>query len=118
MLDDAGVARALQTIDLMDNQLDGDLLPTLERIPSLLSIALNGNAATRAPSFRKRLIASLPKLCYLDRPVEEQERLGAVAFMEGGAEAERAARDATSAAKAAGPGWRARALAVIRDARA
>lgn len=85
---------ALQTIDLMDNQLDGDVLPTLQRIPSLLSIALNGNPATRAPSFRKRLIASLPKLCYLDRPVEEQERLGAIAFMEGGVEAERVARDA------------------------
>lgn len=85
---------ALQTVDLMDNLLDGDLLPTLERIPSLLSVALNGNPATRAPSFRKRLIASLPKLCYLDRPIEEQERLGAIAFLQGGAEAERAARDA------------------------
>lgn len=85
---------ALQTIDLMDNQLDGDVLPTLKEIPSLLSVALNGNPATRAPSFRKKIIAALPKLCYLDRPVEEQERLGAVAFMEGGPDAERAARDA------------------------
>jgi dynein assembly factor 1 len=85
---------ALQTIDIMDNQLDGDILPTLERIPALLSISLNGNATTRQANFRKRTIAALPKLCYLDRPVEEQERLAAVAFIAGGPEAEKEARDA------------------------
>ena len=84
---------ALHTIDLMDNQLDGDILPYLINIPALVSVALNGNPTTRTASFRKKLIAAMPRLCYLDRPVEEQERLGAVAFVEGGAEAEAAVRE-------------------------
>ncbi len=84
---------ALQTIDLMDNQLDGDIIPYITAVPALVSVALNGNPATRAPSFRKRLIAAMPRLCYLDRPVEELERLGAEAFVAGGADAEKIVRD-------------------------
>lgn len=47
---------------------------------------------TKLPTFRKRMISLLPKLGYLDRPIDEQERLFAEAFVRGGAEAETVAR--------------------------
>jgi hypothetical protein len=56
-------------------------------------LAINGNPTVRTQGFRKRAIVELPKLCYLDRPVEELERIGAMAFASGGAEAERAAKE-------------------------
>lgn len=47
---------------------------------------------TKLSSFRKRLIVSMPKLGYLDRPIDVQERLFAQAFVSGGADAEAFAR--------------------------
>jgi dynein assembly factor 1 len=84
---------ALHTLDLSDNLLDGDVIPTLAKVPALVSLAINGNPTVRSQGFRKRAIVELPKLCYLDRPVEEQERIGAIAFASGGVEAERAAKE-------------------------
>jgi hypothetical protein len=39
------------------------------------------------------MISRIPKMGYLDRPVEDIERVGAAAYMQGGADAERAARE-------------------------
>ena len=86
----------LRNIDLTMNRLECDenFLPLLSEIPALVTLSLNGNELTKLPSFRKRLIATLPKLGYLDRPVDEVERLCAEAFVSGGVEAEKVARDA------------------------
>lgn len=83
---------ALETLDVTNNRLDGeDVLDILHRTPALVSIAINGNEVTRVANFRKRMITSMPRLCYLDRPVDEQERLRAEAFMQGGPAAEQEA---------------------------
>lgn len=83
---------ALQTLDLTNNMLEGDLLSFLLRMPSLLSLSINGNPVTQSPGFRKKMIVALPKLGYLDRPIDEQERFFANAFAAGGAEGESLAR--------------------------
>lgn len=86
----------LRNIDLTMNRLECDenFLPLLSEIPALVTLSLNGNELTKLPSFRKRVISTLPKLGYLDRPVDELERLCAEAFVSGGVEAEKVARDA------------------------
>jgi dynein assembly factor 1 len=83
---------SLQTLDLTNNFLEGDLLGTLVRMLPLLSLSINGNPVTQASGFRKKIIVALPKLGYLDRPVDEQERFFATAFANGGQEAEANAR--------------------------
>jgi hypothetical protein len=91
---------ALTTIDLSSNSLPASeaLFTTMQAIPAMVSLSLNGNEATRLPTFRKRMIALLPKLGYLDRPVDERERLCAEAFAAGGAVAEEVARIAYKSA--------------------
>ena len=86
----------LRNIDLTMNRLECDenFLPLLSEIPALVTLSLNGNELTKLPSYRKRIISMNPQLGYLDRPIEEVERLCAEAFVRGGAEAEAAARDA------------------------
>jgi hypothetical protein len=85
----------LTTIDLSNNCLEADegFFEVFQNIPSMSTLSLNGNEVTRLPHFRKKMIANIPRIGYLDRPVEEIERVGAKAFMEGGADAEVAARD-------------------------
>jgi Leucine-rich repeat (LRR) protein len=114
---------ALTNVDLSNNRLEADeaVLQALAAIPALVALSVNGNDVTKLPAFRKRLIAAsqrqssssssssssppstselplssaLPSsLTYLDRPVEEIERLASVAFVTGGPEAEAAARQA------------------------
>ena len=86
---------SIDNIDLTNNNLDGDVVKEVfGAMPNLVSLALNGNPVTQTPSFRKLTIVAVPKLCYLDRPVDEIERLGANAFVEGGVEAEKEAKEA------------------------
>ena len=85
---------SLHTLDLANNQLYGDdVLLVLSRIPKLKTLSINGNEVTKSASFRKKMITAIPSLVYLDRPVEEIEKIGANAFISGGAEAETLARD-------------------------
>jgi hypothetical protein len=86
---------SLQNIDLTSNQLqkDEEVLQVFQNMPALVAMSVNGNDLTKLPTFRKKTIASMPKLGYLDRPIDEQERCFATAFMEGGSEAETAARN-------------------------
>ncbi len=85
---------ALTTLDVTNNRLETNeaFFETIKQIPALVALSINGNEITKLPSFRKRMVANLPKLGYLDRPVEELERLCAVAFVKGGVEAENNAR--------------------------
>lgn len=86
---------ALTTIDVTNNRLacDEAFFDVIQGIPALAALSINGNEITKLPTFRKRMIGRMPRLGYLDRPVDEQERFFANAFREGGAEAEAVARE-------------------------
>jgi hypothetical protein len=85
---------SIENIDLTNNAITGDVVrDVFQLMPNLVALSLNGNPATQLPSFRKLAITSIPKLAYLDRPVDELERIGAEAFVLGGAEAEKAAKE-------------------------
>ena len=88
------LCKSLQTVDITNNRLEGDdIIQIFSQMESLVTLSINGNPITQSPGFRKRMIVSSIKLGYLDRPIDEIERIGAVAFVEGGVEAERTARD-------------------------
>jgi len=76
-----------------------DIFNVITRVGSLMNLAITGNELTKLQSFRKRLIVALPRLHYLDRPIEELERLRSEAFVAAGGvagsgpEAEKACMD-------------------------
>jgi hypothetical protein len=85
---------SIENVDLTNNAITGDVVrDVFQLMPNLVALSLNGNPATQLPSFRKLAITAIPKLAYLDRPVDELERIGAEAFASGGAEAEMAAKE-------------------------
>ena len=86
----------LQTLDIVDNNIESsdDIIEVLTRISSLVSLSISGNKCTQSAGFRKRMIANIRRLSYLDRPIEELERVAAVAYVSGGAQEEMKARDA------------------------
>ena len=66
----------------------------LRTMPKLSCLYLQGNpVVNKIRNYRKKLIAMIPNLKYLDdRPVFENDRRCAEAFVSGGVEAERAER--------------------------
>lgn len=94
--------KALRTLDLTNNKLPAqeNVVEMLKTIPGLVTLSLNGNEITKLPQYRKKMIHSIPAMGYLDRPVDEIETLAANAFFEGGAEAEKSAREAYRDAQA------------------
>lgn len=87
--------QSLNNLDITNNRLETDdrFFDIMAGIPKLVALSCNGNEITKMPSFRKTLLARVPALGYVDRPVDVQERIFAVAFIEGGAVAETAARE-------------------------
>jgi hypothetical protein len=87
--------QSLSNLDITNNRLEADerFFQLFSEIPALVALSVNGNEVTKLATFRKRLISANPKLGYLDRPVDAQERTFAEAFMTGGADAEAAARE-------------------------
>jgi dynein assembly factor 1, axonemal len=85
---------ALNNVDVTNNHLEADegFFSLFAAVPLLSALSCNGNDITKLPTFRKKLIAEMPQLGYLDRPVDLQERTFAEAFVRGGPEAEAAAR--------------------------
>ena len=63
-------------------------------MPNLRVLYLKGNAAIRSVSnYRRNMICNVKTLTYLDdRPIKPIDRLGAEAYMIGGAQAENSAR--------------------------
>ena len=85
---------SIDCLDLTNNMLEGDdVMPTLAEMRGLRTLSINGNGVTKQPSFRKRTIAMMPMIGYLDRPVDELERKAAEAFVRGGSEAEAQVRE-------------------------
>eukprot|EP00604_Paraphysomonas_vestita_P001188 CAMPEP_0174822908 /NCGR_PEP_ID=MMETSP1107-20130205/19737_1 /TAXON_ID=36770 /ORGANISM="Paraphysomonas vestita, Strain GFlagA" /LENGTH=538 /DNA_ID=CAMNT_0016043391 /DNA_START=454 /DNA_END=2070 /DNA_ORIENTATION=- len=85
---------SIENVDLTNNNIEGDVIrEVFQYMPKLVALSINGNPATQVQSFRKIAITSIPKLAYLDRPVDELERIGAEAFIQGGIEAEKEAKE-------------------------
>jgi len=87
---------SISVLDLSENQIeDGALVDLLVLLPNLKVLYLQGNPVCgRIPQYRKTLIARVKTLTYLDeRPVSDEERRLAEAWLEGGLEAEKKERD-------------------------
>lgn len=85
---------SINTLDISDNYLTDPAIvdEILIKMPNLRVLYSSGNEFTRKyKNYRKAVIAKIPCLKYMDdRPVFEEDRRRAEAFMEGGIEAERA----------------------------
>ena len=96
-IQDAIKCKALTLLDIQSNQFDQNgegIINVLSQIVDLRVLYFKGNDVLRTISnYRRTMIAKIQHLTYLDdRPVREEERVGAKAFMEGGHEAEVKAR--------------------------
>eukprot|EP01059_Diplonema_ambulator_P026223 TRINITY_DN43457_c0_g1_i1.p1 TRINITY_DN43457_c0_g1~~TRINITY_DN43457_c0_g1_i1.p1 ORF type:complete len:355 (+),score=117.38 TRINITY_DN43457_c0_g1_i1:50-1114(+) len=89
-------APPVTTLDLSHNRIASadELLPYLERSPQILSLRLMGNPVVRVvPYYRTKIISILPNLRSLDdTPVSDVDKEAALAFFEGGVEAEQRVR--------------------------
>ena len=90
--------KKLILLDLQNNELNDNaegLLSLLEKIEKLKVLYLKGNDVVRLiNNYRRTIIVKLKHLTYLDdRPVREEDRIGAQAYLEGGYAAEQKARE-------------------------
>ena len=96
----------LSTVDLQNNEIDGDpeaMVALFASMPKLACLYMQGNpVVSQLRQYRKRMIASIKSLAYLDdRPVFPLERHCAEAWAAGGLDAEKAARKAFKEEEAA-----------------
>ncbi len=96
---------SLECVELAHNLIEDPscVVEVFQKMPNLKVLYLNGNdMVKKVRSYRKTVIADLPKLRYLDdRPVFEDDRRASEAFAKGGLEAERAERAQIKAEKQA-----------------
>ena len=90
--------KKLILIDLQNNEITDNpeqIISLLEQLQKLKVLYLKGNDIIRLiNNYRRTLIVRLKHLTYLDdRPVREEDRIGAVAYLEGGYPAEQKARE-------------------------
>ena len=91
-------AKKLILLDIQNNELVDNpeaILSLLEKIEKLKVLYLKGNDIVRLiNNYRRTIIVKLKHLTYLDdRPVREEDRIGAKAYLEGGYAAEQKARE-------------------------
>nr|CCA20456.1 conserved hypothetical protein [Albugo laibachii Nc14] len=81
---------ALKSLDVSHNRIEGaEILQVVASIPNLRSLRITGNPiVSQTKFFRKTVIAAIPKLAYLDRPIFPVERAAVAAWQTGGTEAE------------------------------
>lgn len=83
---------SIDNIDITNNRIEGDVTSILAKLPALHALSVNGNPCTQTQGFRKRTIAAIPTLSYLDRPIDEIEKVGAHAYVTEGPEKEQEVR--------------------------
>jgi hypothetical protein len=85
----------IENLDLSCNKLeDVEILDVFAKMPKLYSLKFAGNpVVSNTRHFRKTSLCKLPNVRYLDRPVTSLERMAALAYQDGGREAEIACRD-------------------------
>jgi len=90
--------KSIRDLDVSCNKLDDfGILDVYAAMPALIAVKNNGNpVVSTTRHYRKNALVKLPNLKYLDRPIEDFERVGAKAWKEGGREAEIAVRDANN----------------------
>jgi hypothetical protein len=86
------VCPSIDNIDVTNNRIEGDVISVFSKLPTLHALSVNGNPCTQTQGFRKRTIAAIPTLSYLDRPIDEIEKVGAHAFVTEGPEKEQEVR--------------------------
>ena len=91
-------AKKLILLDIQNNEITEnpeEILSLLEKIEKLKVLYLKGNDIVRLiNNYRRTIIVKLKNLTYLDdRPVREEDRIGAKAYLEGGYAAEQKARE-------------------------
>lgn len=83
---------ALTNLDLRDNQIDthNEIVPFFTRMQHVTCLYLAGNPCIRLISnYRRHMTVNLPNLYYLDeKPILEDDRLCAEAFVRGGKDEE------------------------------
>ena len=95
-IEELSKCKELGVLDLSYNSLnEPEVINVLERMPSLKVLTFMGNPIVRkTKEYRRMMILRLKHLTYLDtRPVRDEDRLCAQAWMEGGLEAERKLRE-------------------------
>mmetsp|Transcript_17739 Transcript_17739/g.22058 ORF Transcript_17739/g.22058 Transcript_17739/m.22058 type:complete len:647 (-) Transcript_17739:201-2141(-) len=82
--------RKLAVLDLSHNLLDGeDIISTFAGMNALTALNVVGNPVVSGTAhFRKKCVAAMPTLRYLDRPVFDDERAACEAWLRGGREEE------------------------------
>lgn len=89
-----GICKSIINIDVTHNRLEGEtVMSVFAKMESLTALSINGNPVTQIQGFRKKAITTMTKLSYLDRPIDQVEKIAAEAFIQGGLEAEKVARD-------------------------
>lgn len=83
----------IQNNELLDNH--EQLISLFEKLKRLKVLYLKGNEVIRLiNNYRRTLIVRLKHLTYLDdRPIREEDRIGAIAYLKGGYPAEQLARE-------------------------
>ena len=89
--------KSLSLLDIQNNNFtegSTELLAFLNKLENLKVLYLKGNEVCRSiPNYRRTIIIKLVNLTYLDdKPIKEEDRVGAIAYLKGGYEAEKEAR--------------------------
>ena len=89
--------KSLSLLDIQNNHFSensNELLLFLNKIENLRVLYLKGNEICRSiPNYRRSIIIKLNNLTYLDdKPIKQEDRVGAIAYLKGGYDAEKKAR--------------------------
>ena len=90
--------KTLKLLDIQSNKIDSnpnEIINLFSLLPNLRVLYLKGNDIIRQiNNYRRTMILKLNNLTYLDdRPIREEDKIGAEAFLKGGFNAEREARE-------------------------
>ena len=88
--------KSLSLLDIQNNPFTvtpDELIAFLNKLEKLKVLYLKGDITRSIPNYRRNLIVKIKNLTYLDdRPIKKEDRVGAIAFFEGGYKAEKEAR--------------------------